>query len=321
MAVIENAKVTVVGAGAVGSATAYAMLIRGSARQVVLYDIDRARVEAEALDLAHGAMFLSAGTVTGTSEIDRTAHSHVIVVTAGAAQRPGQTRLELIETNARIFRTMIPQLVKASPHAIVIVVTNPCDVLTMLAVEQTGIDPARLFASGCVLDTSRLRWAIAQRAGVDARSVHAHIAGEHGDSQVPLWSTATIGPVPLAEWDPAFGEDELHRIAQGVRTAAYAIIEGKGATNYAIGLAGTRVAEAVLRDENAILPVSTVLQGAHGIDGVALSVPSIVGSAGAVPLTGVRFSEREQEQFEASARTLAETAATVRAALSGRENP
>ncbi|MGI6877168.1 L-lactate dehydrogenase [Microbacterium sp. gxy059] len=319
MAVIENAKVTVVGAGSVGSATAYAMLIRGTAREVVLYDINAARVEAEALDLAHGAMFTGSSAVTGTSDIARTAGSHVIVVTAGAAQKPGQTRLELIETNARIFRSMIPQLVEASPRAIVVIVTNPCDVLTMLAVEQTGADPARMFASGCVLDTSRLRWALAQRAGVDARSVHAHIAGEHGDSEFPLWSTATIGPVPLREWQSdgamLFPEAELDRIAEQVRTAAYAIIEGKGSTNYAIGLSATRIAEAVLRDERAILPVSTVLDGVHGIDGIALSVPSVVGSAGATPLRQTRFSDREREQLEASARTLADTADAVRGAL------
>ncbi|MGO1769127.1 MAG: L-lactate dehydrogenase [Microbacterium sp.] len=319
MAVIENAKVTVVGAGAVGSATAYAMLIRGAAREVVLYDVDVARVEAEALDLAHGAMFTGSSAVIGTADIARTAGSHVVVVTAGAAQRPGQTRLELIETNARIFRSLIPELVGASPDAIVIVVTNPCDVLATLAVEQTGLDPSRLFASGCVLDTSRLRWALARRAGVDPRSVHAHIVGEHGDSEFPLWSTAAIGPVPLSEWrvddEPAFPAEELDEIAEQVRTAAYAIIEGKGATNYAIGLSATRIVEAVLRDENAILPVSTVLRGVHGIDGVALSLPSIVGGAGAVPVRQTRLSDEERARLEASARTLAETADAVRLAL------
>src|SRR5690606_15521796 len=200
MAAIENAKVTIVGAGSVGSATAYATLIRGAARDVVLYDIDAARVEAEALDLAHSAMFTGSSSIVGSADIAATAGSNVIVVTAGAAQRPGQTRLELIDTNARIFRSMIPQLLDASPDAIVIIVTNPCDVLTFLAVEQTGIDPARLFASGCVLDTSRLRWLLAERAGVAARSVHAHIVGEHGDSEFPPWPSAAIGPVPLLEW-------------------------------------------------------------------------------------------------------------------------
>lgn len=316
MAVIENAKVTIVGAGSVGAATAYATLIRGAARDVILYDINTARVQAEALDLAHGAMFTGSSSVIGTSDIADTAGSHVVIVTAGAAQKPGQTRLELIGTNARIFRSMIPQLVEASPDAVFIIVTNPCDVLTMLAVEQTGVDPARMFASGCVLDTSRLRWRLAEKAGVAARSVHAHIAGEHGDTEFPLWSTAAIGPVPLLEWERdgerVFQPDELDQIATDVRTAAYKIIEGKGSTNYAIGLSATRIAEAVLRDESAILPVSPVLSGFHGIDGVAMSVPCIVDAQGARPVLQTRFSEAELQALHASGRTLAETAAQVR---------
>lgn len=316
MAVIENAKVTIVGAGSVGAATAYATLIRGAARDVVLYDINTARVQAEALDLAHGAMFTGSSSVIGSSDIADTAGSHVVIVTAGAAQKPGQTRLELIGTNARIFRSMIPQLVEASPDAVFIIVTNPCDVLTMLAVEQTGIDPARMFASGCVLDTSRLRWRLAEKAGVAARSVHAHIAGEHGDTEFPLWSTAAIGPVPLLEWERdgerVFQLDELDQIATDVRTAAYKIIEGKGSTNYAIGLSATRVAEAVLHDEAAILPVSPVLSDFHGVDDVAMSVPCIVDAQGARPVLQTRFSEAELQALHASGRTLAETAAQVR---------
>ncbi|MTE24876.1 L-lactate dehydrogenase [Microbacterium sp. ZXX196] len=316
MTAIANAKVTIVGAGAVGSATAYATLIRGAARNVVLYDINAARVTAEALDLAHGAMFTGSSAVIGTSDIADTAGSHVIIVTAGAAQKPGQTRLELIETNARIFQTMIPELVEASPEAIVIIVTNPCDVLTTLAVEQTGADPARMFASGCVLDTSRLRWLLAERAGVATTSVHAYIAGEHGDTEFPLWSTARIGPVPLLEWTRdgrrVFSAEELDGLAHEVRTAAYRIIEGKGATNYAIGLSATRIAEAVLRDENAILPVSTVLGSVQGIDGVAMSVPCVVGRGGATPIAETEMSAGELELFRASAETLRGTADRIR---------
>ncbi|WP_105565628.1 L-lactate dehydrogenase [Microbacterium halophytorum] len=316
MSANQNTKVTVVGAGAVGAATAYAMLIRGTSREIVLYDVDEARARAEGLDLSHGAMFAGAGTVMGTGDIERTAGSHVVVVTAGAAQKPGQTRLELIGTNARIMRTLVPDLVRVSPDAIVIMVTNPCDVLTALAVEQTGADPARLFASGCVLDSSRLRWALAERAGVSSRSVHAEVIGEHGDTGFPVWSTATIGPVPVEEWRGADGQsftrDDLAGIAEEVRTAAYAIIEGKGATNYAIGMSSARIAEAVLRDENAVLPVSTVLGGEHGIDGVALSVPSLVNASGAVPLRGFRLSGDEQTRLGASARALAESANAVR---------
>ncbi|GGH47125.1 L-lactate dehydrogenase [Microbacterium album] len=316
MAVIENAKLTIVGAGAVGAATAYASLIRGAARHVVLHDIDAARVEAEALDLAHGSLFTGSSTVTGSADVDATADSHVVVVTAGAPQRPGQTRLELIDTNARIFRTMMPRLVEASPGAVFVIVTNPCDVLTLLAQQQTGLPAERLFASGTVLDTSRLRWRLAERAGVAASSVHAHIVGEHGDTEFPLWSSATIGPVPLLEWDPLdrdpFTPDELDEIAQDVRTAAYRIIAGKGATNYAIGLSATRIVEAVLRDERAVLPVSTVLSDFRGLPEVALSVPSIVGSSGAFPIRETRFSDEEHALLHASAEAIRETADRVR---------
>jgi len=315
MAAIENARVTVVGAGAVGSATAYAMQIRGSAREIVLYDIDEPRVRAEALDLAHGAMFAGPTSVTGTRDIAETAGSHVIVVTAGAAQKPGQTRLELIDVNARIMREMLPELIRHSPDAVIVMVTNPCDVLTALAVEQTGIDPVRLFASGCVLDSSRLRWALARRACVSVGSVHAEVVGEHGDTGFPVWSTASIGHVPVREWrgpdGGALGADALAGIADEVRTAAYAIIEGKGATYYAIGLSSARIAEAVLRDERAILPVAPMLDGVRGVSGVALSVPCVVGAAGAVPLPTFSLDDEEQRRLEASARTLAETAASV----------
>lgn len=316
MAVIENAKITVVGAGAVGAATAYAALIRGAARHVALYDINAAKVEAEALDLAHGSLFTGTSDIRGSADIGVTEGSHVVIVTAGAAQQPGQTRLQLVETNARIFGTMIPQLVEASPDAVFIIVSNPCDVLTMLAQEQTGLPPERIFASGTVLDTSRLRWRLAERAGVAASSVHANIVGEHGDSQFPLWSSAKIGPVPLLDWRPEEGEpftrDELDALAHDVAHAAYKVIEGKGATNYAIGLSATRIAEAVLRDERAILPVSTVLSDYHGLSEVALSVPSIVGARGATPIAGTQFSEAELGLLHASAETIKATTDSVR---------
>lgn len=319
MAAAEKSKVTVVGAGAVGSATAYAMLIRHTAREVVLYDINKARVRAEALDLAHGAMFTGSSSVTGTADIADTAGSKVVVVTAGAAQKPGQTRLELIETNARIFSTMIPELKEASPDAIFIIVTNPCDVLTMLAVEQTGAAPERMFASGCVLDSSRFRWLLGERAGIAPRSVHASIVGEHGDTEFPLWSTATIGQVPLLDWtrdgERVFAPEDLDDIADQVRNAAYEIIEGKGATNYAIGLSGAVITEAVMQDSNSILPVSPVLSDFHGVNGVALSIPCVVNADGAHPVRETTFSDKEMDLFLKSANTLKETADNVRRSL------
>lgn len=304
MGVIENSKLTVVGAGSVGASTAYAALIRGTARHVVLYDVDAAKAEAEVLDLAHGTQFTGASDIVGGGDLSPVEGSHVVVVTAGAKQEPGQTRMDLAHTNAAIFRTMMPQLVAAAPDAVYVIVSNPCDVLTVLAHQQTGLDPSHLFASGTLLDTSRLRWLLAHRAGVSTDAVHAYIAGEHGDTQFPVWSTATVGTVPILNWRAPGGEvtpEELDRIAVDVRDAAYAVIRGKGATNHAIGLAATRIVEAVLGDEHAVLPVSTVLDGFHGVSGVALSVPHVVSAAGAVPIAETAFSDSEQDRFERSA--------------------
>jgi len=316
MSVIENSKVTVVGAGSVGSSVAYAALIRGSARHVALYDINTAKVDAEVLDLAHGTLFTGTSDITGGSDISVAAGSHVVVITAGAKQNPGQSRIELAGVNAGILRKMLPQLLEVAPDAVYVIVTNPCDVLTVLAQEETGLPPERLLASGTVLDTSRLRWKLAQRAGVATSSVHAHIIGEHGDTEFALWSHAMIGTVPILDWEseghPRMTVDELDAITVDVRDAAYKVIQGKGATNYAIGLSSARIIEAILSDEHAVLPVSTVLKDFHGIDGVALSVPSIVNSRGAFPIRETPFSLNELALLRRSADALREVAVSLR---------
>ncbi|AMG84660.1 MULTISPECIES: L-lactate dehydrogenase [Microbacterium] len=315
MEIIENSKLTVVGAGSVGSSVAYAALIRGSARHVVLYDIATEKVEAEVLDLAHGTQFTGSSDIIGGSDISVAAGSHVVVITAGAKQNPGQTRTELAGVNAGIIRRMMPELLSVAPNAVYVIVTNPCDVLTVIAQQETGLPPERIFASGTVLDTSRLRWKLGERAGVSTASVHAHIIGEHGDTEFPLWSRATIGTVPILDWEtpghPRFTLEELDEIAVDVRDAAYKVIQGKGATNYAIGLSSARIVEAILRDEHAVMPVSTVLRDFHGIDGVALSVPSIVSAAGALPIRTTAFSDRELELLRQSAEALTAVAASL----------
>lgn len=302
MSVVENSKLCVVGAGSVGSSLAYAALIRGSASEVALYDITAPKVEAEVLDLAHGTQFTNS-RVTGGADLGVVEGSHVIVVTAGAKQQPGQTRLELAGTNARILEDLLPKLLERAPDAIIILVTNPVDVLTVVAQQITGLPPNRIFGSGTVLDTSRLRWLLARRAGVTTSSVHADIVGEHGDTEFPLWSNARLGPVPILEWrgGEPFILGELDDIAHEVRNAAYTIIQGKGATNYAIGLSGARIVEAVLHDEHAVLPVSTVLGGIRGIDGVALSLPSVVSGEGARPVAETPMSADEEGLLAASA--------------------
>lgn len=308
MNTFAHSKVTVVGAGAVGSSLAYAMLIRQSAREIVLYDIDTAKVTAEVLDLAHGTQFTGASTVAGGSDISLTADSDVIVITAGAKQKPGQTRLELAAVNFKILESMLPSLLKLSPNAIFVLVTNPCDVLATAAMQITGLPANRVFSSGTVLDSSRLRWLLGDRLKVSTASIHALIIGEHGDSEFALWSQASVGPTPLADWKTQDGQPlstgELDSIANLVKTAAYRVIEGKGATNYAIGLSGARIVEAILTDEDAILPVSSVLSGYRGVSGLALSVPTIVNASGAARTIEVPLSANEQALFERSAEAI-----------------
>lgn len=316
MAFIENSKLTVVGAGSVGASVAYAALIRQSARHVALFDINAAKVEAEVLDLAHGTQFTAASDIVGSTDVEVARDSNVVVITAGAKQDPGQTRIELAGVNVGIMRDLMPKLLSVAPDAIYVIVTNPCDVLTLLAQEESILPPSRIFASGTVLDTSRLRWEIGRRAGVSTSSVHALIVGEHGDTEFPMWSDASISTVPIREWvkpdGTRFNDTELDEIANDTRNAAYKVIQGKGATNYAIGLSSARIVEAVLRDERVVLPVATVLNGFHGLDGVALSVPSIVGGQGATPILETQFSASELARLHASAASLKAVAASLR---------
>ena len=311
----RNAKLTVVGAGSVGTSLAYAALIRGVAREVALYDIDEPKVEAEVLDLAHGTQFTGASQISGGADPAVAAGSHLIVITAGAKQKPGQTRLDLAETNGGILRTLLPALLEHAPEAIYCIVTNPCDVLTVAAQQISGLPTERIFSSGTVLDTSRLRRLLADRAGVSTASVHADIVGEHGDSEFALWSQARIGPVPILDWVSPEGDHfsyaELEQLTDAVRGAAYRVIEGKGATNYAIGLAGARIAQAILHDEHAVLPVSTVHRGYRGLDGVALSVPSVVTARGVEHVLDLTMSAAEERSLHASAEALLATQRTL----------
>ncbi|WP_146341041.1 L-lactate dehydrogenase [Nesterenkonia sp. NBAIMH1] len=315
MSAIENSTLAIVGAGSVGTATAYAAMIRGAARHVRLYDIDAAKVEAEVLDLAHGSQFTGATDIAGGADLAHIEGADIVVVTAGAKQHSGQTRLDLAGTNVEILRQMMPQLLERAPDAIYLLVTNPCDVLTVAAQSLSGLPPQRVFSSGTVLDTARLRWKLAQRAGVAQSSVHAHIVGEHGDTEFPLWSAASIGATPLLDWErdgaPVFSRDELDGLTEQVRSAAYQVIAGKGATNYAIGLSAVRIVEAILQDQHAILPVSSVLDGFLGIEGTALSIPSVVSAGGAEPVRSTPFSSEEAEQLQASAAALKSVQASL----------
>lgn len=302
-------KLSVVGAGSVGTSLAYAALIRGSVNQVALYDINTAKVDAEVKDLAHGTQFTPTSEITGGDDVGVVAGSDVVVITAGAKQKPGQTRLDLAQTNVGILQTLLPQLLEQAPDAIYVLVTNPVDVLTWAAQQITGLPANRVFGSGTLLDTSRLRLTVARRAGVAQSNVHAVMMGEHGDSEFPVWSSATIGHVPIREWAgpdgrPVFDDKVLDECTTSVINAAYQVIEGKGATNYAIGLAGARLVEAIVGDQKVILPLSSVLTDYRGISDVALSVPSLVGRDGIQRVLEIPMSLGERNQFRASAETL-----------------
>jgi L-lactate dehydrogenase len=322
----------VIGAGAVGSSVAYAAMLRGSARRISLYDLKTEKVRAEVLDLAHGSPLAGGAEITGGDDISCVAGADVVVITAGAAQAPGQTRLDLAGTNVRILRSLMPQLLEQAPDAVFILVTNPCDVLTVAADELAGLPRGRVLASGTVLDSSRLRWRLAERLGVAPQSIHASMIGEHGDSEFGLWSSAHIGQVPLQQWIGQDATDEgpgtadgaadsglarvlspedLHELGREVAGAAYEVIRGKGATDRAIGVAAARIVEAVLRDERAVLPVSSPLTDYRDISGVAMSVPSIVGRTGVVRTLEVPMDEDELARLHASARALREVQSTL----------
>ncbi len=305
--------IAVVGAGGVGSAICFATLTRGLASRVSLYDIDGPRAEAEVADLAHGLQFVRSASVAGGADLEVCRGADVVVVTAGGKQRPGQSRLDLAAANAAMCRSLVPDLLGVAPDALLLLVTNPVDVVTAVAASVADLPPGRVFGSGTVLDTSRLRYLLSQRCGVAVQNVHAYVVGEHGDSELTLWSSAVIGGVPLPEWKGADGPplsvDEREALSREVRDAAQQIIAGKGATTWAIALATSRILEAVLRDERRVLPVSAPMDdllgaplpaGAPG-GSVALSLPRVVGRDGCGPVLPTPIDADERAALEASA--------------------
>ena len=304
----RRSKVAIVGAGSVGATIAYACLIRGVGRTIALYDLNAAKVRAEVLDLNQGIQFVPMANVVGSDDVAVTADADIVIITAGAKQKPGQTRLELAGVNVAMCRAMMPGLVDASPDALFLLVTNPVDVLTYAALKYSGLPTHRVFGSGTVLDSSRLRILLAEHCGVAVQSVHAFIVGEHGDSELPLWSRAAIGPVPLAEWSvpgrPSVDDATRADIAQQVVRAAEKIILGKGATNYAIGLSTARIIEAALYDEGSVLPVSSLLEGQYDIKDVCLSLPSIVNRRGVETVLTPPLTPEETDGLHRSADTV-----------------
>jgi L-lactate dehydrogenase len=300
-------RVAIVGAGNVGASFAYALLLSGLAAEIVLIDLNRERAEGEAMDLAHAVPFAPPARVWAGDYAD-CAGAAVTVVTAGANQRPGEARLELVARNAAIFRALVPQVAGANPGGIILVATNPVDVLTHTALRVSGLPPARVIGSGTTLDTARFRYLISRHFGVDARSVHAYIVGEHGDSEVPVWSRANIAGMPLADYCEVTGAalDGATRqaIYERTRDAAYEIIKRKGATYYAIGAGLLRIVEAILRDQRTVLTVSSVIDGYYGVSDVAFSLPTVIDRGGVEQVIRLRLSDEEQEGLLRSAAVL-----------------
>jgi L-lactate dehydrogenase len=308
-------KIAIVGAGEVGATAGYACLLRGVSDKLVLCDLDRAKAEAQALDLAHGVQFARMTDIWGTDDLRDCAGAEVVVLAAGAKQRPNQTRLDLAADNVAMCRMVLPEVLSVAPDALILVVTNPVDVVTRAALDVSGLDPSRVIGSGTVLDTSRLRRLLSERCGVAVQNVHAYVVGEHGDSQVALWSSATVGGIPLASWGDALGgtpsAEERDTMLDDVRQAAYRIVAGKGATNHAIGVVTARIIEAVDRDERRVLPVSTYHADYQGIADVCFSIPTIVDRRGVAARLDVPMDEAEHAALAASAEAIRGACATV----------
>jgi L-lactate dehydrogenase len=300
----------------VGTTFAYSLLLSGLAAEIVLVDADRDRAEGEAMDLNHAVPFTRPARVWAGDPSD-CAGAAVSVIAAGVAQRPGETRLDLLRRNAEIFAEIVPAVARANPEGILLVATNPVDLLTDVALERSGLPPERVIGSGTILDTARFRYLISRHVGIDPRSVHAYIVGEHGDSEVPVWSLANVAGMRLdafcAAHDIAFDDDVRRRIAGETRDAAYAIIERKGATYYAVAAGLLRIVEAVLRDQRTVLTVSTCVREYEGVD-VCLSLPTVIDRGGASRVLRLELDPTEAAALRRSAEILRSTAQQARTA-------
>jgi L-lactate dehydrogenase len=300
-------KVGLIGTGMVGASFAYSLMQHGVANELILIDMDAARAEGEMMDLNHGLPFVRPMRIAVGSYEDLV-DAEVIVICAGMSQRPGQTRLELLQKNAAIFRDIVPKINAVNQDAIIVVATNPVDILTCITADIVGLEHNRVLGSGTVLDTARLRYMLSQHYDIDSRSVHAYIVGEHGDSELALWSLANIAGVRLPDFVGANGQgydrEALKRIFDQTRNAAYEIIQRKKATYYAIGLGLRTVVEAILHDQHTVMTVSSPLTGQYGVNGIAISMPAIVGRNGVEEVLNLPLSDAELAAFQSSAQTL-----------------
>lgn len=307
----QSRKVVIVGAGAVGSTFAFALSQAGIADEIAIIDVHRNQAEGQALDLAHGLPFVPPVKIYAGDAADYK-DAAAIIVTAGARQRPGESRLDLLQRNAEIIGQIVEQAVSQDSRGVMIVVSNPVDILTYVALKKSGWDKRRVIGSGTVLDSARFRYLLSEHCGIDARNVHAYILGEHGDSEVAAWSLTHIAGTPMDKYCPVCGKctdwnKERARIAEQVRDSAYHIIDYKGATYFAIGLALVRIVGAVLRNEKSVLTVSTLLDGEYGLKDICLSLPCVVAQGGVERIMESELAPQEEKALIRSVDILRKT--------------
>lgn len=308
-------KVCIIGAGNVGSTFAYTLMQSGLAREIVLIDLDRERAEGEAMDLNHGLFFAPPVDIRA-GDYDECADAALIVITAGAKQHPGESRLDLVQRNVAICRAIMGEITSRTRDAIIIMVTNPVDVLTYVAQEVSGWPHGRIIGSGTVLDSARFRYLLSEHCEVDPRNVHAYVIGEHGDSEVGVWSMTHIAGVRMTDYcrhicQRTCADEDRAKILDQVRDSAYHVIESKGATYYGVSMALERIASAILRDENSVLTVSLRADGHYGLEAVCLSLPAIVNGNGVHRVIDASLSQEERNALDRSAGVLKEIIAGV----------
>jgi len=300
-------RIAVVGAGKVGSTFAYALLLNGLVGEIVLIDVNRERAEGEVMDLNH-AVPLSHPTRIWAGDYPDCAEADVVVIAAGTAQRPGETRLDLVKRNAAIFKDIIPRITAHNITGILLIATTPVDVLSYVARKVSGFPSRRVIGSGTVLDTARFRYLLGEHLGVDPRSVHAYIIGEHGDSEVPVWSLANVAGTRLDDFCSregcVLGPETRERIFHQTRDAAYEIVRLKGATHYAVAVGLLRIVESILRDQHTVLAVSSLVPGYYGIEDLYLSLPAVIGRGGVERVLNLPLNEQETEALRKSAAVL-----------------
>ena len=304
----KSRKVVIVGAGAVGTSFAYALAQKGMADEICISDANQDLAEGQVLDLAHGLPYYPPVQIHVGHKQDY-ADASIIVITAGAKQGPGETRLNLLQKNATIIESIVDDVLSENSQAILLIVSNPVDILTHVALQRSGWPKGRVIGSGTVLDSARFRYLISQHCNVDVGNVHAYILGEHGDSEFAAWSMTNVAGIPMAEYCPMCGacedwDEQLAQIAREVKESAYHIINYKGATYYGIGMALVRIVGAILQDQRSVLTVSTFLSGEYGISNVCLGIPSVIGQAGVIKIVEAPLTAQEQQSLEKSAHTL-----------------